>query len=168
MRVPTRGRLLTRPEILATRQGMWAAVASRKHSVAQIFAFGAGSLEFMLHGVVVYTAKTGQQSTKEWAARGQLAEDASGQLKFKSYQVYLVGGPCSLTRPLPPVRRSHPPRTRPRPPDEVPHSCAAKLARSGPIVSAASMQCQWPTPSSTSSEARFPLARQLVDRKTAR
>lgn len=69
---------------------MWAAVATRKHSVSKIFPFGSGSNEFMLYGLVKYTAKTGQQSTKEWAGRAELVEDASGELKFKFYQVYLV------------------------------------------------------------------------------
>ncbi|CAK7208471.1 hypothetical protein SEUCBS140593_000183 [Sporothrix eucalyptigena] len=76
-------------QILATRQAMWAAVASRKHSVSKIFPFGSGSNEFMLYGNVKYTAKTGQDSEKEWAARAELVEDASGELKFKFYQVYL-------------------------------------------------------------------------------
>ncbi|CAK7228705.1 hypothetical protein SBRCBS47491_006996 [Sporothrix bragantina] len=76
-------------QILATRQGMWAAVAARKHQVFKIFPFGSGSNEFMLYGHVKYTAKTGQESEKEWAARAELADDANGELKFKFYQVYL-------------------------------------------------------------------------------
>ena len=69
---------------------MWAAVAARSHAVSKIFPFGSGSNEFMLYGTVKYTAKTGQESGKEWAARAELVEDASGELKFKVYQVYLV------------------------------------------------------------------------------
>ncbi|CAK7221605.1 hypothetical protein SCUCBS95973_004555 [Sporothrix curviconia] len=76
-------------QILAIRHGLWAAVASRKHTVFKIFPFGSGSNEFMLYGHVKYTSKTGQDSEKEWAARAELADDANGELKFKFYQVYL-------------------------------------------------------------------------------
>lgn len=69
---------------------MWAAVTARSHAVTKIFPFGSGSNEFMLYGTVKYTSKTGQDSGKEWAARAELVEDASGELKFKFYQVYLV------------------------------------------------------------------------------
>ncbi|KIH94337.1 hypothetical protein SPBR_06224 [Sporothrix brasiliensis 5110] len=76
-------------QILALRQGMWAAVAARSHAVSKIFPFGSGSNEFMLYGTVKYTSKTGQDSGKEWAAHAELVEDASGDLKLQFYQVYL-------------------------------------------------------------------------------
>ena len=36
---------------------MWAAVASRQHTINKIFPFGSGSNEAMLYGTVAYTLK---------------------------------------------------------------------------------------------------------------
>ncbi len=69
---------------------MWATIAKRHHSVLKIFPFGAGSNDFMLYGEADFVSTTGQESAKQWAAHAELAEDASGELKFKLYHVYVV------------------------------------------------------------------------------
>lgn len=75
-------------EILATREGMWAAVESRLHSPLKIFPFG-GDDEFMLYGTVAYTLKDGRKAEVEWAGRAELVS-VGGDWRFKYYQVYLV------------------------------------------------------------------------------
>jgi hypothetical protein len=41
---------------------MWAAVASRQHSIFKVFPFGSGSNEVMLYGTVAYTLKDGRKA----------------------------------------------------------------------------------------------------------
>ena len=76
--------------ISAVRKGMWEKVGARHHAVHQIYPFGPGTNEYMLHGVVNYTAKDGSKSGKEWAAHAVLVPGADGKLKFKHYHVYIV------------------------------------------------------------------------------
>jgi hypothetical protein len=79
-------------EILETRQGMWSAVASRRHTVHKIFPFGNNANEVMLYGHVVYELKSGDNSGKDWAARAVLTKSSEeGRLQLQFYQVYLVG-----------------------------------------------------------------------------
>ncbi|TQB68281.1 hypothetical protein MPDQ_003715 [Monascus purpureus] len=80
-----------RAEILETRKGMWATVSARRHTVHKVFPFGKDSNEFMLHGVVNYTFKTGGQGTADWAGKAVL-EEQDGVWRFKFYQVYLDTG----------------------------------------------------------------------------
>ena len=42
---------------------MWAAVASRQHTINKIFPFGSGSNEVMLYGTVAYTLKDERKAT---------------------------------------------------------------------------------------------------------
>ncbi|EPE02625.1 fungal specific transcription factor [Ophiostoma piceae UAMH 11346] len=79
--------------ISAVRKGMWEKVAARHHAVHQIYPFGSGTNEYMLHGVVNYTAKDGSKSGKEWAAHAVLVPGAEGKLKLKLYHVYLDTAP---------------------------------------------------------------------------
>ncbi len=54
--------LIFRLEILQFRKGMWAAVASRQHTIFKIFPFGSGSNEVMLYGTVAYALKDGKKA----------------------------------------------------------------------------------------------------------
>lgn len=71
------------------RHGMWEKVAKRSHKPLQIYAFGAGSNDVMLHGTVGYELKDGKSTTTVWAARANLVEE-DGALRMERYQVYLV------------------------------------------------------------------------------
>ena len=86
-------------EILRTRQAMWSAVSSRKHTPVKIFPFGNGAHEYMLYGVVQYLFKAGEQAEVDWAARVVLAE-VNGIWKMKYYQVYLVSFCQGATLPF--------------------------------------------------------------------
>ncbi|WAO92398.1 Hypothetical protein NCS54_00990500 [Fusarium falciforme] len=80
-------------EITTLRQGMWEAVASRKHQLFQIFPFGKGSDEVMLYGTVALQLKNGGSAEIDWAARAELVRSAAGgNYRFKYYQVYLDTG----------------------------------------------------------------------------
>ncbi|RSL41884.1 hypothetical protein CEP53_012486 [Fusarium sp. AF-6] len=80
-------------EITTLRQGMWEAVASRKHQLFQIFPFGKGSDELMLYGTVALQLKNGGSAEIDWAARAELVRSApDGKYRFKYYQVYLDTG----------------------------------------------------------------------------
>lgn len=78
-------------EITTLRQGMWEAVASRKHTLNKVYPFGAGSDEVMLHGSVALQLKNGGSAEIEWAGRAELEKTAAdGKYRLKFYQVYLV------------------------------------------------------------------------------
>ncbi|KPI41928.1 uncharacterized protein AB675_5311 [Cyphellophora attinorum] len=80
-------------EILELRKGLWSGpVKTRKHTLKQIFPFGEGSKEVMLHGSVDYGLKNGKDVNVEWAGRAVLVEDG-GKLKMREYQVYLDSAP---------------------------------------------------------------------------
>lgn len=78
----------TYPEILNMRQGLWAHVSSRQHTISKIFPFGSHSQELMIYGVVAYELKNGISATVEWAGRAILVKDTKWRMSF--YQVYLV------------------------------------------------------------------------------
>ncbi|KAF5556085.1 fungal specific transcription factor factor [Fusarium napiforme] len=80
-------------EITTLRQGMWEAVASRKHTLNKVYPFGAGSDEVMLHGSVALQLKNGGSAEIEWAGRAELEKTAAdGKYRLKFYQVYLDTG----------------------------------------------------------------------------
>ena len=68
---------------------MWEKVAKRSHKPIQIYAFGAGSDDVMLHGTVDYVLKDDKKTTTTWGARAHL-EHEGNELKMDFYQVYLV------------------------------------------------------------------------------
>ena len=68
---------------------MWEKVAKRNHTPLQIYAFGAGSNDVMLHGTVDYVLKDDKKTSTTWGARAHFAEE-DGELKMDFYQVYLV------------------------------------------------------------------------------
>ncbi|CAI7653553.1 unnamed protein product [Penicillium pancosmium] len=77
-------------EILPLRHGLWAHVASRKHTPSRIF-FG-GENEIMLYGGVNYRLKadTGKDVYVPWAGRVVFAPEKDGEgVKMQFYQVYL-------------------------------------------------------------------------------
>lgn len=81
---------LTRePAIIQMRHGMWEKVAKRSHKPLQIYAFGAGSDDVMLHGTVDYELKDGKSTSTIWAARANLTKE-DGALRMERYQVFLV------------------------------------------------------------------------------
>jgi len=74
---------------------MWNPVVSRSHNPIAVFPFvspkGSGHLELMLHGTVSYTLNDGRKCEDvEWAARGTLVTAGDEEVKWKSYQVYMV------------------------------------------------------------------------------
>ena len=71
------------------RHGMWEKVAKRSHKPAQIYAFGAGSDDVMLHGSVDYELKDGKKTSTVWGARANFSKE-DGVLKMERYQVFLV------------------------------------------------------------------------------
>lgn len=89
------------------REGMWSAVAKRKHTVAKVFpgrfedaAESDRRCELMLYGDVAYTTKEGDSSTVAWAGHGVLKRvrdggrdgDEGGEevWKFAEYRVYML------------------------------------------------------------------------------
>ncbi|KAH7262809.1 hypothetical protein BKA59DRAFT_540344 [Fusarium tricinctum] len=81
-----------RSEITTLRQGMWDAVASRKHTLQKVYPFGSGSDEVMLYGSVALELKNGGSADIEWAGRAELDKSADGKYRLKFYQVYLDTG----------------------------------------------------------------------------
>ncbi|KAF1829942.1 hypothetical protein BDW02DRAFT_602121 [Decorospora gaudefroyi] len=78
-------------DILAVRKGLWEKVLRRVHTPLKVFPFGPNSDEFMLYGTVKYGLKTGEESSKDWAARAHLVKE-DGKVKMEFYQVYLDTG----------------------------------------------------------------------------
>ncbi len=76
-------------DILKFRKGMWEKVAKRSHHPLQIYAFGAGSDDVMLHGTVSYELKDGKKTSTAWAAKAHFTKE-DGELKMDMYQVFLV------------------------------------------------------------------------------
>lgn len=81
------------PEIYKTRVGMWEKVAKRSHKPIQIFSFGSGSDEVMLHGTVEYVLKDDKKASSSWGAKAHFSKE-DGELKMDLYQVFLVSRPC--------------------------------------------------------------------------
>ena len=86
---------------------MWYPVVSRSHNPVAVFPFvqskESDELELMIHGTVSYTLNDGRKCEDvEWAARGTLVT-AGNEVKWKSYQVYMVRTAtmhgCSLRQP---------------------------------------------------------------------
>ena len=77
------------------RPGMWEKVAKRSHKPLQIYAFGAGSDDVMLHGEVEYVLKDDKSTSVVWAARANLTQE-DGALRMERYQVFLVGRITSI------------------------------------------------------------------------
>lgn len=76
-------------EILALRKGLWESIERRQHRPMKVFPFGPNANEVMLYGTVQYRAKTGKESTVDWAAHAYLVEEDDA-IKMTFYQVYLV------------------------------------------------------------------------------
>jgi hypothetical protein len=82
--------------ILQLRHNMWAAVATRKHTLQQVFILaGSGKdaepKELMLRGTVEYGFKDGGKGRKEWGAYARFQVGGEGkELQMEEYQVYLV------------------------------------------------------------------------------
>jgi hypothetical protein len=90
-------------EIYKLRTTMWNPVVSRSHNPIAVFPFssaeGSGDIELMLHGTVSYTLNDGRKCEDvEWAARGTLVT-AADEVKWKSYQVYMVRTAVSMVSP---------------------------------------------------------------------
>ena len=78
-----------RQDIITFRQGMWATVTSRKHTIYKIIPFGENSYEVAIFGKVDYTLTNGKDIESPWAANAELVK-SEGDLKMQRYQVYLV------------------------------------------------------------------------------
>lgn len=68
---------------------MWEKVAKRSHTPEQIYAFGSGSDDVMLHGHVAYVLKDDKKTEMVWAAKAHFVNEG-GRLKMDLYQVFLV------------------------------------------------------------------------------
>ncbi|KAI5816934.1 hypothetical protein BZA77DRAFT_45873 [Pyronema omphalodes] len=80
-------------QIRIVREGMWAAVSSRHHVVAQTYPSSSSSSEedsVMMFGHVDYTLKNGKSLTTEWASR-MVFDETEEKLRF--YQVWLDASP---------------------------------------------------------------------------
>ena len=74
---------------MRARPAMWEKVAKRSHKPLQIYAFGHGSNDVMLHGTVDYVLKDDRKTSTSWGARARFSQE-DGELKMDFYQVYLV------------------------------------------------------------------------------
>ncbi|KAK3691959.1 hypothetical protein LTR37_018319 [Vermiconidia calcicola] len=77
-----------REDIVKARPGMWEKVAKRSHKPIQIYAFGAGSDDVMLHGTVDYVLKDDRKTSTSWGAKAHFTKE-DGELRMDFYQVYL-------------------------------------------------------------------------------
>ena len=68
---------------------MWEKVAKRSHKPIQIYAFGAGSDDVMLHGTVDYVLKDDKKASSSWGAKAHFVNE-DGELKMDFYQLFLV------------------------------------------------------------------------------
>ena len=68
---------------------MWEKVAKRSHKPFQIYAFGAGADDVMLHGTVDYVFKDVKTASSSWGAKAHFRSE-DGVLKMDFYQVFLV------------------------------------------------------------------------------
>jgi hypothetical protein len=68
---------------------MWEKVAKRSHKPIQIYPFGAGSDDVMLHGTVDYVLKDDKKTSTSWGAKAHFTKE-DGELKMDFYQVFLV------------------------------------------------------------------------------
>ena len=68
---------------------MWEKVAKRSHKPIQIYSFGAGSDDVMLHGTVDYALKDDKKTSTSWGAKAHFTKE-DGDLKMDFYQVFLV------------------------------------------------------------------------------
>ena len=68
---------------------MWEKVAKRSHKPIQIYAFGAGSDDVMLHGTVDYVLKDDRKTSTSWGAKAHFTKE-DGELRMDFYQVFLV------------------------------------------------------------------------------
>ena len=68
---------------------MWEKVAKRSHKPIQIYAFGAGADDVMLHGTVDYVLKDDRATSTSWGAKAHFTKE-DGELKMDFYQVFLV------------------------------------------------------------------------------
>ena len=75
---------------------MWEKVAKRSHKPVQIYAFGAGSDDVMLHGTVEYVLKDSKKASSSWGAKAHFVKEDS-ELKMDFYQVFLVSKIDSCT-----------------------------------------------------------------------
>ncbi|KAF2486575.1 hypothetical protein BDY17DRAFT_291722 [Neohortaea acidophila] len=80
-----------RAEILKFRHGMWEKVAKRSHRPLQVYAFGAGADDVMLHGDVDFVLKDDRKVSMSWGAKAHFAKE-DGELKMDVYQVFLDTG----------------------------------------------------------------------------
>lgn len=77
-------------DILKLREGMWSAVASRKHTYTY---YGSPDKPdtYLLEGEVTYGFKAGGEGTVKWVAKAEFEGDGpERQLRF--YQVFLNAG----------------------------------------------------------------------------
>lgn len=68
---------------------MWEKVAKRSHRPLQVYAFGAGADDVMLHGDVDFVLKDDRKVSMSWGAKAHFAKE-DGELKMDVYQVFLV------------------------------------------------------------------------------
>lgn len=77
-------------DILQLRQGMWSAIASRKHTYTYYSSREKPST-YLLEGMVEYGFKTGGEGTVKWVAKAEFEGEGS-ERRLSFYQVFLNAG----------------------------------------------------------------------------
>ncbi|KDE07898.1 hypothetical protein MVLG_01808 [Microbotryum lychnidis-dioicae p1A1 Lamole] len=82
------------PAVRKMRETMWSDVTTRRHTPTQVYTFDQEANDLMIHGKVSYGLKNGTSvEDVGWAARMVFAQ--GGELKMKSYQVWLDAAPLA-------------------------------------------------------------------------
>ncbi|TGO43522.1 hypothetical protein BOTNAR_3529g00010 [Botryotinia narcissicola] len=78
-----------REAILSFRRKLFANVPHREHPVVRIFTFGSDDMNLMCYGTVGYKLSNDVINMQEWAARYEIVNTESGDLKFKYVQIII-------------------------------------------------------------------------------
>lgn len=92
---------LTREEITAAMEALWATISWRKHTIRDASPYGNNPDEVEIHGSVDLGLLDGQTKTLAFSSRGHLTPvESEWGYKWDSYQVFIVslthitGGEC--------------------------------------------------------------------------
>ena len=85
------GKLLTREEITAAMEALWATISWRKHTIRDASPYGNNSDQVEIHGSVDLGLLDGQTKTLVFSSRGHLTPvESEWGYKWDSYQVFIV------------------------------------------------------------------------------
>jgi len=84
-----------RDGIIGMRKAMWAAVATRKHTLQHVSTFGTNTDDIMLIGTVEYgLPNSSKKVTSQWAGHVKFTSDS----KMSVYQVYMDSSPLLVAQ----------------------------------------------------------------------